>query len=616
MTAIIDNIKLRKVVNKVLSAPERDIIEKITDQDVYQNSSGYFAILNECIYNDTETNFKGLFTDEECSTPYSSDAYTLNVTSAVIQFTSHPPTLWAKYLPGGSIIWAEDINHLTDAVKVIDDNAFYKDGSIMMTGNLNMGGRNIINSGTINNINLSTHQHLGLDVDGTTQLTEDSISDLSMSKITGLQDALDTKQNNLPTQTGQGGKFLTTNGSTVSWGNQYMRNIGELVQSVMPLTDDPKLHLLDGSVLDQNSYPELYDIVSNGTSLISYPLGAEIVGDLQNTTNSVWSGFSETSYINIPVAFSPGTQDWEVQVAYAAQRFTSNFPDLICSKILGPLDFHSNVWGTRGSGGAFYNAFQLRIRCLKTDGSYYTNTFTSDDFSLYGSVVFRYGYSFANSNLYMQIRDARSSNFTTILSETVPDLLFYTFTPNSSMQLGLGYDTVSPGYTPVPWTGSIDLSGCYIKVGGNIIWQGDTLFKKRVGSYILDEDLWQTNNSYFGTCGKFVLDTTNRTIRLPNSVGILEGTNSNSELGNINPAGLPNITGSFRAKDFVDNNAAPETSGAIYSTTYDGRDASNGANTTVYDLRIDASRSNPIYGRSNTVQPQTTKVLHYMVVSK
>lgn len=615
MTAIIDDIKLRKVVNKVLSAPEKDIVEKISSQDVQESSSGFFVILNECIYNDLETNFKGLFTDEACSTPYSSDNYTLNVTSAVIQFTSRPPTLWAKYLPGGSIIWAEDINNLTTAVKSVDNNTVYKDGSVMMTGSLNMGGQNIINSGTVNNINLSTHQHLGVDVDGTTKLVEDSLPNISISKVTGLQDALDAKQNNLPWQTGNSGKFLTTNGATMSWGSPYTRNIGEIVQSALPLTD-PKLHLLDGSVLSGDSYPELYNTVSNGTSLISYPLGAEIVGNLQNTTNSVWSGFSETSYINIPVTFSPGTQDWEVQVVYNAHDFMYNLPDLICSKVLGPLDFHSNVWGKRGSGASYYNAFQLRIRCLKTDGSYYTNTFTSDDFRLSGSVVFRYGYSFANSNLYMQIRDARNSNFTTILSETVPDLLFYTFTPNSSMQLGLGYDTVSPGYTPVPWTGSIDLSGCYIKVGGNIIWQGDTLFKKRVGSYILDEDLWQTNNSYFGTCGKFVLDTTNRTIRLPNSVGILEGTNSSSELGYTTPAGLPNITGSFRAKDFVDNNAAPETSGAIYSTTYDGRDASNGANTTVYDLRIDASRSNPIYGRSNTVQPQTTKVLHYMVVSK
>lgn len=614
MTAIIDNIKLRKVVNKVLSAPESDIKEKITDQDVYQNSSGYFTILNECIYNDTETNFKGLFTDEACSTPYPSDAYTLNVTSAVIQFTSHPPTLWAKYLPGGSIIWAEDINHLTDAVTAIDNNALYKDGSITMTGNLNMGGRNIINSGTINNINLSTHQHLGLDVDGTTQLTEDSISNLSMSKITGLQDALDTKQNNLPTQTGQAGKFLTTNGSTMSWGNQYMRNIGELVQSVIPLTD-PKLHLLDGSVLDQDSYPELYNMVSKSTSLISYPSGAEIVGALQNTTNNVWGSFSESAYINVPVAFNPGTQDWEIQITCNSRSFHSNFPDLICSKTTGSLDFYSNIWGAPGT--SHYDAFQLKIGCLKTDGSYYTNTFTSSDFQMPKSrfLVVRYGYSFTNSNLYIKVRQDYNPNFTTVLSETIPDLLFYTFNSDSSMLFGMG--SSSSSYTPVPWEGNIDLDGCYMKIGENIIWQGNTVFTKKIGAYITDESVWQSNNTYLGTCGKFVLDTTNRTVRLPNSVGILEGTNSSSELGYTTPAGLPNITGSpILGENGNFWSRMPPVEGAIYRAST-GENKYAGASDADNDyLAFDASRSNPIYGRSNTVQPQTTKVLHYMVVSK
>ena len=140
---------------------------------------------------------------------------------------------------------------------------------------------------------------------------------------------------------------------------------------------------------------------------------------------------------------------------------------------------------------------------------------------------------------------------------------------------------------------------------------------------ILDEDLWQTNNSYFGTCGKFVLDTTNRTVRLPNSVGILEGTNSSSELGYITPAGLPNITGSstlYAGSDTSNRGVVYDATNAFYN---DGSNsgihyASTGSTKTVTNsnFNIDASRSSAIYGRSNTVQPQTTKVLHYMVVSK
>ena len=615
MTAIIDDIKLKPVVNKAITAPTKKIVEPITSQDIEETSSGYYAILKQCIYNDLATNFDGLFMDEECSTEYSTDNYTLNVSSAVIQFTTFPPTLYASYLPGGSIIWAEHINNLQNAVQTIDNNTIYKDGSIAMTGNLNMAGRNIVDVNTINNINLSTHKHLGLDADGTTQLTEDSISDLPISKITGLQTALDGKQNNLPSQSGNLGKFLTTNGSTVSWGSPYTRNIGELVQSVLPLTDS-KLHLLDGSVLSQDSYSELYNYISSNATLITYPSGAEIVGALQNTTNNVWGSFSESAYINVPVAFSPGTQDWEIQIVCNSERFHDNFPDLICSKITGSLDFYSNIWGARGSG-ALYDAFQLKIGCLKTDGSYYTNTFTSGDFTMPRSrfLVVRYGYSFTNSNLYIKVRQDSNPNFTTVLSETIPDLLFYTFNSDSSMLFGMG--SSSSSYTPVPWTGDIDLDGCYMKIGENIIWQGNTVFTKKIGAYIADESVWQSNNTYFGTCGKFVLDTTNKTVRLPNSVGMLEGANSSSQLGNVTPAGLPNITGSPILGEASSSwSKMPPVSGAIYRASTSANKYAGASDADNDYLAFDASRSNPIYGRSNTVQPQTTKVLHYMVVRK
>jgi hypothetical protein len=60
----------------------------------------------------------------------------------------------------------------------------------------------------------------------------------------------------------------------------------------------------------------------------------------------------------------------------------------------------------------------------------------------------------------------------------------------------------------------------------------------------------------------------------------------------------------------------PPIEGAIYRAS---TKANKYAGSNDFDndyLAFDASRSNPIYGRSNTVQPQTIKVLHYMVVSK
>lgn len=76
----------------------------------------------------------------------------------------------------------------------------------------------------------------------------------------------------LPSQTGNAGKVLTTDGTTASWQPVQTRNIGEIVQSAIPLTD-AGLHLLDGSLLPsggvyaqfvqhinglQASYPDLF----------------------------------------------------------------------------------------------------------------------------------------------------------------------------------------------------------------------------------------------------------------------------------------------------------------------------------------------------------------------
>lgn len=614
MTAIIDNIKLRKVVNKVITTPTEDIVEKITDQDIEENSSGYFVVLNQCIYNDLETNFKGLFTDENCMTPYSSDLYTLNVSSAVIQFTNHPPTLYAKYLPGGSIIWAEDVNHLTDAVKSIDDNAVYKDGSIAMTGNLNMNGRNIINSGTINNVNLPTHKHLGIDIDGTTQLTEDSISNLSISKITGLQTALDSKQNKLPTY--QSSKYLTNNGSALSWGSPYTRNIGEVIQSILPLNDS-KLHLLDGSLLERAQYSELYNYLFNNSSIVNYPSGVKITGDLQNN-NGVLSGFSETAYADIPVSFTPGTQDWEVQLKLELSGSTSALRGSRIITISADGEHDSSYYiyidsvGSQASYGGL--GFYVKFDVFKTDGSLYDHTHYQDTpfpnsnrNDLTQVKWLRYGY--LNSTFYIKC-STDGVNFTTVMSDSIPDLIFYSFT-KSFIRIGRGLQNTSYLH------GTVDLNGCYIKYGEDIIWQGGISFARAESDFLTEEEVWQSTQEYFGACGKFVLDTTNQTIRLPFIRGIIQGTVNTSHVGLLTQAGLPNITGSPILGEANSSwSKMPPVAGAIYRAST-GENKYAGASDSDNDyLAFDASRSNPIYGRSNTVQPQTIRVLNYMVVSK
>ena len=81
---------------------------------------------------------------------------------------------------------------------------------------------------------------------------------------------------------------------------------------------------------------------------------------------------------------------------------------------------------------------------------------------------------------------------------------------------------------------------------------------------------------------------------------VLMGASRNHAAGTTVKAGLPNITGSFVANVHY---MSHEVSGAF---TAGDRITSTGANNgdaNVYKFRLDASKSNAVYGRSSTVQP-------------
>ena len=76
----------------------------------------------------------------------------------------------------------------------------------------------------------------------------------------------------------------------------------------------------------------------------------------------------------------------------------------------------------------------------------------------------------------------------------------------------------------------------------------------------------------------------------------LWGNDTGLDAGRTIEAGLPNITGSFNPGEYN-----PQASGAFYSTQNGSREYSSEYQG--HRISFDASRSNPIYGRSNTVQP-------------
>ena len=116
---------------------------------------------------------------------------------------------------------------------------------------------------------------------------------------------------------------------------------------------------------------------------------------------------------------------------------------------------------------------------------------------------------------------------------------------------------------------------------------------------------YETALSTYGECPKYVIDTTNHTIRLPKLANYLKMANTTDGIAQAS-AGLPNITGWFGANV----NDGTQWSGAFYKkdTSDSGSDGGSGGG----HLGFDASNSNSIYGNSNTVTPAHTTLFPWV----
>ena len=168
-------------------------------------------------------------------------------------------------------------------------------------------------------------------------------------------------------------------------------------------------------------------------------------------------------------------------------------------------------------------------------------------------------------------------------------------------------------------------------LNGQIIIQdqfkGFTQFlKKRVTLYpsiACLEDEWQNivANSDFSQCGKFVIDDNAGTIRLPKVVNI-QGLTDLSKLGEIVEAGLPNITGNQLTGVNSGNDYVANVGGGAFknNTVYYTASGAYGAESAQVrnwftQLNFDASNSNPIYSKSNTVQQEQIQYPYFIQVA-
>ena len=134
------------------------------------------------------------------------------------------------------------------------------------------------------------------------------------------------------------------------------------------------------------------------------------------------------------------------------------------------------------------------------------------------------------------------------------------------------------------------------------------------GRYIADISKYTEIDQLFeqsGVADFYILDTENNQFYLPKTKWFNQYTLDTSLVNKFNEAGLPNITGSTRNIAGIFNGA----SGAL-SMAYVDSCGIPGKEHAQFNLNFNAASSNPIYGKSSTVQPiSSNKLLYYKVGS-
>ena len=360
------------------------------------------------------------------------------------------------------------------------------------------------------------------------------------------------------------------------------RVLGQIIHSLIPL-NDAGLHLADGSVLSgTGSYSDFYDYMENlynNTSVITkntYFL--DFYGRWKPTIDANFnvSGFDSTHYLKIPngriddseyvIKFTTGSSVTTAQIILHSENF-------IAVEISTGGWLFSWDWTTSASKSILQvsanTTYWLKVQINGTTRTFFTST--------------------------------DGTNYTQRLSYS-----------DTATSIGDDYECrigVSSSNDNNPFLGSIDLTETYVKVGGVYYWKPIISSK---GSFI-EEDDYQYLYQKYNTCGKFVIDTTNKTIRLPYINDIITSTTDSNQIGALLEPSLPNITGKLGN---ISRRGGVITTGAFYDAGNNGDVDYN--NVTGMVAGFNAHLVNGIYGNNasgDKVQPQSVKAYIYIVVA-
>lgn len=143
----------------------------------------------------------------------------------------------------------------------------------------------------------------------------------------------------------------------------------------------------------------------------------------------------------------------------------------------------------------------------------------------------------------------------------------------------------------------------YIKANGATVKASEY---PRLLAWVQEAGMTVTAEQYKTDCSKYVYDAEQDKLTLPNMIGrVLQGGETVKSIG----AGLPNIKGSFSGHLLGYQAESTHSDGAFYITGHNERQADGGGYSNMPSFNFDAGKSNPIYGRSETVQPAALSLI-------
>ena len=347
-------------------------------------------------------------------------------------------------------------------------------------------------------------------------------------------------------------------------------------------------------------YPDFYnrcveEFEDGGNTLLSIKNNVSLVG-APVVDNGVISGFSTSNYATA-LTF-PTDEDFVFEFKIKTGADISSEQEIFaCPTASGPaykyyclLNLNSNnLWiGFNGGEGVWSYGFATPAQ-PETD------------------YIVKAVYSKTNNTLHVTMSLA---NGTVLLDDTKQVGELYDI---KETVIGVGKDSGSTIFNP--FKGSVDLKECYIESNSQRIWSGATTAAKNPNGHIFydiaDKEVVDDWFDTYGIADFYGVDKENERIFLPRNNKFFQFTTDTTKVNDMVEAGLPNIEGTMSG-DISEGSAT----GALKITNaYNGSMWSG--NTSVLRMRnwsFDASLSNPIYGKSDTVQPPSSlKLLYYVV---